>query len=297
MNSRMHSNRNPFMKVGATMKKITGVACLMVFLAISCRAMPAMDGPRLYDLDQGRELTGRQALDRLTAARVVIVGEHHTDARYHEVQLEVIRTLYQADKKIAIGLEMFRRQSQADLDRWVDGRLDEAQFKPIYLDNWNFDWHLYRAIFLFARTHKIPMVGLNVDKGVSRQVAYHGFDSLTEAQKSALGSLRCDVTPEYRTYIQDAFDDHAHGGMNFDYFCQAQLMWDTTMAINISNYLKHHPDTTMVVLTGTGHAQKPGIPTQLSKRAPWNVLVIMPQTPNVHDQKSVTAVEADVLWQ
>lgn len=277
------------------MYKVAGIACLAVSLLIGCRAMLGNDALRLYDLNQGRELTGRQAAARLTAARIVIVAEHHANAGHHQAQLAVIDALNQTGAKVAIGLEMFRKQCQADLDRWVDGRLGEAQFKPIYLDNWNFDWELYRPIFLYARAHKIPMVGLNADKGLTRQVAHHGYDSLTETQRGALGQLSCDVTPDYRAYIQEAFGAHAHGGLNFDYFCQAQLLWDTTMAVNIAAYLKQHPDTTMVVLAGSGHARKQGIPAQLAGRAPWKVLVVLPETPGVYEANTVTPADADLL--
>jgi uncharacterized iron-regulated protein len=65
-----------------------------------------------------------------------------------------------AVEKVAVGLEMFRSDSRADLDRWVAGGIDEARFKAIYLDNWNYPWKLYAPIFEYARRQKIALVGL-----------------------------------------------------------------------------------------------------------------------------------------
>lgn len=277
------------------MNKTIGPALWIVIVLVGCRAMLGMQTFRLYDLGNAGELVGQEALERLRPANIILVGEHHADAGHHVAQIEVVRALDQAGEKLVIGLEMFRQEGQADLDHWVSGELGEAQFKTIYLDNWNFDWALYRPIFLYARQRRIPMVGLNVDPGVTRQVAYHGFNSLSDDKKALLGPLVCDVTPEYRAYIREAFDDHAHGGMNFDHFCQAQLVWDTAMAVNATAYLQQHPDTTMILLAGSGHAQKKGIPTQLAKRAPWQVVVILPETPGVFEKNNVTVADADLL--
>ena len=49
-------------------------------------------------------------------------------------------------------------------------------------------------------------------------------------------------------------------------FCEAQMVWDKSMAWHLMGYLKKNPDTTMVVLAGVGHAWKRGISEQLDER-------------------------------
>jgi len=264
-------------------------------LILGCRAMLGGEALRLYDLKQQRELDPVVSMERLAEARVILVGEHHAVTSHHRAQMDVIRTLVEGGQKVAVGLEMFRRESQGDLDRWIGGQIEEADFKPIYLDNWNFDWELYRPIFRYARQQGLPMIGLNVDRGVTRQVAYHGFASLSEDQKAALGAVTCDVTPPYRDYIRQAYDAHVHGKMQFENFCEAQLLWDTAMAVNAAQYLQANADTVLVILAGVGHAQKPGIPAQLAKRAPWPYLVLLPETPGSFDTDRVDNDAADYL--
>lgn len=272
--------------------------CILAFglLAAGCRPMlPPPEAFRLYDLAQGRRLSGQEALARLETARFILVGEHHTDPAHHQLQLAVIQALHRAGRKVAIGLEMFRKEAQPELTRWVAGDIDAAQFEPIYLDNWNYGWPLYRPIFDYARRYRLPMVGLNLPREVTRQVAYHGFDSLSESQKRSLPEIRCEVTPQYREFVREAFGFHPHGRMQFENFCQAQLLWDTAMAAHAVEYLNQHPDEVLVLLAGAGHVHKLGIPAQLEKMGETAYLVILPQPTGEAGPGEVTIEEADLL--
>lgn len=277
------------------MKHARYLAAIGVLLLIGCRTTGPSQGMRLYDLDRGKTYSGDQAVHQLQAARFVLVGEHHNNARHHEAQLQVIRALHQTGFKVAIGLEMFRRDSQTKLDQWIAGQVSEAQFVPIYLDNWNYGWDLYGPIFTYAREHRLPMVGLNVSRRITAQVAYHGFDSLSEAQKGQLENITCNVTREYRDFIRRAYGAHGHGQMSFNRFCEAQLVWDTSMALNAVTYIEKHPDRLMVILAGSGHARKPGIPAQIKKINPLPYAVVLPETPGIFDARSISVQDADYI--
>ncbi len=190
---------------------------------------------------------------------------------------------------------MFRRDNQAKLDQWVAGQMTESQFLPVYLDNWNYGWDLYGPIFTYARDNQIPMVGLNVSRKITAQVAYHGFDSLSDEQKGRLENITCNVTREYRDFIRRAYGAHGHGQMNFNRFCEAQLVWDTSMALNAVTHIEKHPDRIMVILAGSGHARIMGIPAQIQKLNPLPYAVVLPETPGIFDAESITVKDADYL--
>jgi uncharacterized iron-regulated protein len=276
-------------------KKILIVAIVLTVMAAGCRSLLGKDSLRLYDLEADRTLVGEEALDRLRETRIVVVGEQHTNAAHHRAQLAVVQALHQAGKQIAIGLEMFRDESQADLERWVSGAIEEPAFEPIYLDNWNFDWDLYRPIFLYARQQNIPMLGLNVPRNLSSQVAHHGFKSLSDEQRAGLNAVVCDVTPQYREFIRQAYGAHAHGAMQFENFCEAQLLWDVSMAKNAVDYLNAHPEATLVLLAGSGHARKMGIPTQVQKLSALPVVVLLPETHGIFEVDNTSEADADYL--
>jgi uncharacterized iron-regulated protein len=278
------------------MKKTSGSAILLVLLMIlnGCRASLRSEPLRLYDVGSRRLLSGPEAVQALKSVRLIIVGEHHPDKWHHLAELEVIQALDRSGQRLAIGLEMFRRDSQAELNHWVAGETPERTFESIYLDNWNFDWALYRPIFEYARKKKIPMIGLNIPPSVSHQVAHQGFKSLTDEQKAGLSTISCDVTDQYREFIRKAYGAH-HSGMQFENFCQAQLLWDKVMAKNALDYLKDHPKTTLVVLAGSGHARKSGIPTQVDRMSVMPLVVLLPETRDFIEPGNTTSADADYL--
>ncbi len=250
----------------------------------------------LYDLASGSHLPEQQLFERLLETPIILVGEHHTNTFHHQAQLTVIKQLKQAGVDLAVGLEMFRQDSQAALDQWIAGRLSESEFKSIYLKNWNFPWPIYRDIFLYAKKNSIAMVGLNVSEGITRQVAYHGFNSLSAQEREKIGNISCDVSQEYREFIKDAFGAHAHGQLNFNNFCEAQLIWDTVMAQNAMKYVDMHPEKHMVILAGTGHARKMGIAAQIKLRKGPQTLVILPEVDDHITAETIGLGDADFLF-
>jgi uncharacterized iron-regulated protein len=83
--------------------------------------------------------------------------------------------------------------------------------------------------------------------------------------------------------------------MDFSRFCEAQLVWDTAMAMNAIAYADRHPDTLLVILAGSGHARKPGIPAQIAKRKSWPVAVLLPATAGIFDAAHLSSQDADYL--
>jgi uncharacterized iron-regulated protein len=174
--------------------------------------------------------------------------------------------------------------------------LSEKAFQQVYYDNWTFPWSLYRDIFLYARKHKIPMIGLNVPRDITHQVAERGFASLTAEQMGELPEVSCNVDAAYMEFIRRSFGAHAHGDMNFIYFCEAQVVWDTAMAWNLLAFLKENPKHTVVVLAGNGHAWKRGIPEQIQRQSTILYRVILPEEPGRSERGNISLEEADYLW-
>ena len=250
---------------------------------------------RLYDLQKNEELLLADAVADLKKNRVILVGEHHTNQNHHFGQLNVIQTLHEAGARVAIGLEMFRNDSQNLLDQWIAGNISETQFEEIYYDNWTYPWPLYRMIFEYARKEQIPMIGLNVPREITRQVSRGGFNSLSEKQRGQLKNVSCRVDKEYMDYIKRAFGGHGHGNMNFTYFCEAQMVWDTAMAVNTLAYLEKEPDAVVVLLAGAGHVRKGAIPRQIRERSQIPHAVILPKIDGMIDKETIGIKDADYI--
>jgi uncharacterized iron-regulated protein len=177
----------------------------------------------------------------------------------------------------------------------VLGKLPVEQFLPVYYNNWRMPWPLYRDILVYAKEQRIPTRGLNIPEGVSKKIAEQGFASLTAEEKKQLPpGIGCNVDPTYMEFIRKAYAGaHAHGDREFMNFCEAQMVWDKSMAWNLSGFLKKHPERTMAVLAGTGHAWKRGIAEQLPADAKLTYRVVLPVNPD--ERPSVTIQDADYL--
>ncbi|MCF8050164.1 MAG: ChaN family lipoprotein [Desulfobacterales bacterium] len=270
-----------------------GAALLVAAAALS---MAAGEEGRLFDIDSNETVPLTKAVSTLKEDRIILVGEHHTSEAHHENQLAVIRALYEAGAKVAVGMEMFRSDSQGDLDDWTTGKMPESEFVRVYYDNWNFDWDLYAPILRYVRDNLIPVAGLNVSRAITSQVARKGFSSLTDEQRGKLGDVACRVDKTYMNFIKRAYGAHAHGNLNFTYFCEAQLVWDNIMAINAIDFLEKSPDHVMVIVTGNGHAWKGGIPAQIADRSGASVAVILPEIAGVTEPGMVSTDDADYLF-
>jgi len=198
---------------------------------------------------------------------------------------------------MAIGLEMFATGDQVILDRWVAGQLQTAEFIKVYYRSWGLPWPLYRDIFLYARDHQIPLVGLNIADKVVKKVAQQGYSSLTNEELAQLPpGVTCNVSARYEDFIEKVYSWHgSRKEKSFANFCEAQVLWDTVMAINLLNFQKENPTLKLVVLAGGGHSWKPGIPAQVLERKSIPISVILPESPKLN-RKNVDQADTDYLW-
>jgi uncharacterized iron-regulated protein len=67
--------------------------------------------------------------------------------------------------------------------------------------------------------------------------------------------------------------------------------------VHALDYLRAHPDATVVVLAGVGHAQKGAVPRQMRLRAaaPLPVAALLPEIPGRLDRRTTDLQDADYL--
>ena len=273
---------------------------LMVVLALALGAVLFLfwqwPTVRVLRVADGKVVGFATLMDDLKGTRFIFVGESHERASDHRAQLDIIRQLHGDGIPLAIGMEMFTAGSQEILDRWVAGQSRPADFVRSYYREWPIPWPLYRDIFVYARQHSIPLIGLNIPRGISRKVARNGFAALTAGERQELpAGVTCSVDAEYRAFIRRAYAAHEESEETFEHFCEAQMLWNGVMAKHLLEYGKRHPDATIVVLAGIGHAMKGGIPQELSRSPAMSYRVILPELSHL-DQAKVTDKDADYLW-
>lgn len=265
----------------------------------------------LYSVRESRETTLGAALPDLARSGLVFVGEAHSELADHQAQLAVIQALHNERRPMAVGLEMIAHRHQNELDAWVAGEISEAHIRDVFRLDWGFDWELYRPIFMFCRKEGIPMLGINVPRDITRKVSRQGFASLSDSELRQLPPLSCEVHPDYEQFLRIILgahgphgggeDDNPHGGQGMDEatfqkFCEAQVVWDVSMAYYSLEHLKTYPNSCVVVLCGTVHAWKKAAPSQVARLQPdVRQRVLLPEEAGRLEPGLIDASDADYL--
>jgi uncharacterized iron-regulated protein len=269
------------------------ITLFLVFLLFMVRDLGRQ---HIFKVQDGSLTSLEGILEDLSRVSLIFIGELHDRKAHHDAQLAVIRLLHEHNAEVAVGLEMFRAESQKELDRWIAGDLGLEEFKKIYHENWKMPWSLYGDILLYAREHGIPLLGLNVPDSITRQVARRGFDSLTPEQLRKLPGVSCDVDEAYEEFIREALTEGSHGKADFTNFCEAQMVWDTAMAARSLDFLERNPGYTVIVLAGSGHSWKRGVAAQVRRRSAVPLRTILPEISHQLNRENVTLEDTDYLW-
>lgn len=277
------------------MKKIFVLLTFLLYITII--PLSSAEEYKVFRVSDSKNISFKEMLDDLSKTDVIFIGEKHDVVRHHDIQLQIIKSLYEMKIPISIGLEMFNYESQKELDLWSSGKIDLESFIQIYYKNWNFPWVLYDDIFHYVRNNNLKVIALNVPLEITKKVSEFGFSSLSKEELKRLPpEVSCIVNETYMQFIKRAYAMHEHKGKKFQYFCEAQLLWDQSMAYNIANSRNKHPDDKIIVLSGNGHAWKRGIPEQLkffSKESKFKV--ILPYVEKHIEPDKITSDEADYI--
>jgi aminopeptidase N len=263
----------------------------------------------ILDTKAGKALTSQELAAQLDEARVVFIGESHTDIAFHRVQLQVIRELKKRGREVLIGLEMYPYTEQASLDLWNSAKESEDEFvaKSQWYKNWGYHWHYYRDIFLFARDNGIRMYGVNTPREIVSAVRRKGFQNLTPEEAARIPPKIDTDNEDHKKLFRAFFAGeenmmHTMSAQMFDGMFAAQCTWDASMGYNAVQNLKKFggPKAVMVVLIGSGHvAYNLGVMRQAGLWFDGKMASIVPVA--VADAKgkpmgNVQASYADFIW-
>lgn len=234
-------------------------------------------------------------IEELSDTPLIFLGESHNVAAHHELQLEVLKGLKAQGKKLAMAMEMFEESAQPALDAWSAGKVPEYAFRKVYEWNWRLiPWEMYRDLMLFARDNGIPVIAMNAPREVVQAVARNGFEALSDKQRAMLPpDVDASASDDYLLFMRSNFPSHGKDGEALRKIAEAQLLRNMVMARRVKEYLQLHPDTTVVVIAGGGHAMGTrGIAAELGKGIAYKI--VLPPVPPFTEE-NVTSADADYL--
>lgn len=247
-----------------------------------------LDAGQILHIPTGLVVSREQMMDSISVSRVIYIGETHDNIEAHKVQLQIIQLL--AEKyPVAIGLEMFRRSAQEKLALFNQGQLSDREFKNLFHTNWGRGFGLYQPIFEFAKSKRLPLIGLKS----TREVENH-FRSGDAAPGDTLYPEIDETDPYHRAFSMSAFGGHKAKALEKPY--RMLLLWEETMAQTVAEFLRHpaNKDKKLVVLAGGFHIQYGfGIPKRAYRRIPHQYSIILPSITHIPESLKDREMEVE----
>ena len=263
-------------------------------------SLKELSNNEILHLPTGLKVSFDQMQDAISSSRVIYIGETHDNVEAHRVQLEIIKDLIRRfPGKVSVGMEMFRRSTQPNLDLWNQKELSLSKFKKLFRKDWGHGYALYQFIFNLMQKHHIPLIGLKSGSKIEDQ-------------------FRKDESLNKNNFPEIDFDDLYHHRFSMSVFGGHQamekpyrmlLLWEETMAQTVAEFLKNPKNTSskLVVLAGGFHVQYGfGIPKRAFRRIPHAYSIILPTVtqlpPELEDREmdikhvSIPLYSGDYAW-
>ncbi|WP_319381084.1 ChaN family lipoprotein [Thiomicrorhabdus sp.] len=214
---------------------------------------------RLVDANTLHPLNLETLSRKLRSYDVIFFGEFHGNQAAHLLEAQLLAELYAQNPKLIVSMEMFERQQQTILNRYLDGEIGETRLvneAPTW-SNYKAD---YRPIVEFSRQNFLKVIAANAPTDTVRCVGRHGIgyiDHLSNHAKTLIAVDHTHAFPEYRQRYFEFMDKMrklSEERKTFSY--QAQLLRDRTMAESINNALQNaETGTRLIHFNGSFHSE------------------------------------------
>lgn len=254
---------------------------------------------QIIDLREGTAVTFEEMMGVLKQKDLLFIGEVHNNPEHHLVQIQILQKWVEDLARPAAAMEFFEMDRQSLLDRFLEGSMSETAFldEVDWDKNWGFPYFYYRPLMDLLRAENGRVLGVNAPRSIIRKVARSGIESLDSAERARIAK-EIDLThTAHRDFVNQAFRMHpGHGDVDrFEYFYQAQCVWEETMAENIAAFLQQNPGSKLVAFAGNGHLRHGfGIPDRTTRRVSVSSAVVLPYA--VSAESELERGLADFVW-
>ena len=268
----------------------------MMFLSALLAATLAASQPyvpqRVYDTKTGAWTDFEAMAADLASADAVFVGEQHNDPNTHLLERALLEAVARRRADIAVSLEMFERDTQAPLDAYLAGTMDEAAFLagsrpwPRYQTD-------YRPLVEIARERKWPVIAANVPRPLASGVAKDGLGSLdalaAEQQAWIASDIQCPKDAYFVRFSEtmgghpagDGPDAVAKQAAMVERYYYSQCLKDEVMGESVARVAKGPGEGPLVVhYNGAFHSDfAQGAAERASRRLPGSRIAVVSMLP------------------
>ncbi|MDF3820982.1 ChaN family lipoprotein [Leptospira sp. 96542] len=243
------------------MKTIYKLLLFFIFIF----AFPAVAEELNYELIEtptGKPASFESIQLRLESTNVIVLGEEHDDRVFHQLSLDLFKSLSQKFP-ISLSLEMLERDQQTIINEYLSGVIGEKQLfaSIVHWKNFKED---YFPLVQFAKENQIPVlcsnpprryVNLITQKGL---LAYQSFPPAAEPFLPDAYRLEKYLAADYKERLNQLFSGH-HGGAGpkTEFMILAQATWDQGMADSISRE-RYRSGRKVFHINGRFHSDREG---------------------------------------
>ena len=273
------------------MKKILWIVMLMMSMTTYAQKTPEIY--RIFDA-QGKEVSYEKMIKTVSATDVVFFGEIHNCVISHWMELKVLETLAETNKKLKVGMEMLEADNQLIIDEYTSSTISSDRFEE-ECRLWPNHSTDYEPLVYYAKRHHLPLIATNVPRRYASVVKEKGLaflDSLSAEAKRYLPKL-----PIKYVENKNAQEGFALMGVlgkaketKPQLMAQAQAIKDATMGWFIAQNLKKGEQ--MIHFNGTYHSDaRNGIIPYLLEYRPKTTI----STIRAVRQEEIDKIEKDYL--
>ena len=168
---------SPALQVGIVAAAVAGLLCQLVGCTQASRldldrttgGNAALFGQfRAYDGQSGEPLTFDDVVRRCAAADVVLFGEEHSDAVCNQLEAQLLAALAAQARPVALAMEFFESDTQACLDQYLEGQIDEPAFRKATRQGRAYVL-AHRPLIEMCRAAGIPVIAANAPRRLVRE--------------------------------------------------------------------------------------------------------------------------------
>jgi uncharacterized iron-regulated protein len=252
---------------------------------------------QIVDVASGKAISFEELIEQISSKDLIFVGEAHDNPDHHLIQVQILQAVAARSPSLTMAVESFQKHQQPKVDRYLQGESTEKEFLEAvdWKKTWGYDYRFYRPLMQLARERKYRVLAINAPNDLVRKVARTGLKSLDPSERDRLPK-EIDLTQErHRSFLNDMYKEHSPRDIKeFEFFYEAQCVWDETMADSLAEHLQSGKGR-LVVFTGNGHiVNKFGIPDRTVRRVPASMVTVMPYPLN--GKETVDRESADYVW-
>ena len=252
---------------------------------------------QIVDVASGKAITFEELIAQISSKDLIFVGEAHDNPDHHLIQIQILQAVASRSPSLTMGMEFFQQHQQPILDRYIQGESTEKEFLEAvdWKKTWGFGYHFYRPLMQLAREKKYRVLAINAPNDLVRKVARTGLKALEPSERDQLPKEINLTQDRHRAFLHEIYQEHSPRDLkDFEFFYEAQCVWEETMAYNLAEHLKSG-EGRLIAFTGNGHiVNKFGIPDRTVRRVPASMVTVVPYPLN--GKETIEQGIADYVW-